>query len=155
MVELALALPMFLVLILGVIDLGRFVITDHILSQAAREAARLAAVEASWMGSTDPICDPPGPPECPNDIGVLTTHARDAANRHVAALGGTITDVYISCDPPGAQPTGLWTGTSCGSNGSGNLLSLRVVFTYQPIIPVIGSLTGSVVRHGAATMVIN
>jgi Flp pilus assembly protein TadG len=155
LVEFALILPLFLLLIFGLIDLGRFVMTDHILSSAAREAARQAAVEASWLGSTDAGCNKTSGPKCPANLTALVTDARAAANRIVAGLGGTISDVQISCDAPGNAPTGLWTGQSCNSTTSGNLVSVRVVFTYQPITPVIGQLIGSVVRHGAATMVID
>jgi Flp pilus assembly protein TadG len=155
LVEFAILLPLFLLLIFGLIDLGRFVMTDHILSSAAREASRLSAVEASWIGSTDTSCNDPYGPVCPADVATLSTHAEAAANRMVAGLGGTITEIHISCDPPGGQPSGLWTGTSCTSTTSGNVVSVRVVYTYQPITPVIAQLVGSVVRHGAATMVIN
>jgi hypothetical protein len=37
----------------------------------------------------------------------------------------------------------------------GNVVSVRVVYTYEPITPVIAQIVGPVVRHGAATMVIN
>ena len=38
----------------GFIDGVRLVYLNSTLSQAAREGARLASVEASWVGSTDP-----------------------------------------------------------------------------------------------------
>jgi Flp pilus assembly protein TadG len=155
MVEFALLLPLFLLVIFGLIDMGRFVMTDHILSSAAREGARQAAVEASWLGSTDTSCNTAHGPTCPGNVTVLSDHARAAANNIVAGLGGSITQLHLSCDPPGSEPTGLWSGTSCLSTTSGNHVSVRVVFTYQPITPVIGQLIGPVVRHGAATMVIN
>jgi len=47
LVEFALVIPVFLAILFGLVDLGRFVVTDNILSQAAREGARLASVEAS------------------------------------------------------------------------------------------------------------
>jgi hypothetical protein len=155
MVEFAMILPLFLLIIFGLIDLGRFVITDHILSQAAREGARQAAVEASWMGSTDASCGMPGGPTCPANVTALHADALAAANRMVAGLGGSVSDLYISCDAPGNAPTGLWTGASCNSRVPGNEVSVRVEYLYQPITPVIAQLIGNVVREGAATMVIN
>jgi Flp pilus assembly protein TadG len=155
MVEFALLLPLFLLVIFGLIDIGRFVMTDHILSSAAREGARQAAVEASWLASADTSCNKPSGPTCPGNVTVLSDHATAAANNIVAGLGGSITELHISCDPPGNEPTGLWSGTSCTSTTPGNLVSVRVEFTYQPITPVIGQLIGPIVRHGAATMVIN
>lgn len=49
MVELALILPIFLLLIFGVLDLGRVVWANSALAHASREAARFAIVQ----GATD------------------------------------------------------------------------------------------------------
>lgn len=155
LVEFALVIPIFLLIVFGLIDLGRFVMSDSILSQGAREGARLAAVEAQWVGKVEPGCNTAGGPVCPASVGALASDVQAAANRMVEGLGGTITDVHLSCDAPGTEPTGLWTGSSCVSRGQGNVVSVRVVFTYDPITPIIGSFIGSVERHGAATMVIN
>ncbi len=155
LVEFAIVIPLFLLIVFGLIDLGRFVMSDSILSQSAREGARLAAVEAQWVGLSEPGCNTSGGPICPASVAALANDVQVAANRMVNGLGGTVTSVYLSCDAPGAEPAGLWTGSSCVSRGQGNVVSVRVVFTYRPITPVIGSLIGSVERHGAATMVIN
>lgn len=157
LVEFAFILPLFLLLVFGLIDLGRFVLADSILSQAAREGARLASVEAGWIGSADASCGSTGGPVCPMNVTALITDIRSAANRMVAGLGGSITTVYLSCDAPGAQPTNwqTFTSASCNSNGQGNVASVRLIYTYQPFTPVIGGLIGNVVRQGAATMVIN
>ncbi|HEY6057376.1 MAG TPA: TadE family protein [Candidatus Limnocylindrales bacterium] len=155
LVEFALVLPVFLLIFIGLIDLGRFVLADSILSQGAREGARLAAVEASWLGSSDPSCGSPGGPTCPANVAALVSDVTTAGNRMVAGLGGTITTVHLSCDPPGLQPTGAWTGVSCTNNAQGNVLSVRVEFVYSPLTPIVNSITGSVARSGAASMVIN
>ena len=157
LVEVAFVLPILLLLVFGLIDMGRFVLADSILSQASREGARLAAVEAGWIGSTDAACGQAGGPVCPADVGTLIADIRTATNREVAGLGGTITNVYLSCDAPGNQPSNwaTFTSASCASSGPGNVVSVRVVYTYQPITPVIGGFIGPVLRQGAATMVIN
>ena len=46
LVEFALILPVFLLLLFGLIDVGRYVYMNTVLSQAAREGARLGAAEA-------------------------------------------------------------------------------------------------------------
>lgn len=155
LVEFALVIPVFLVILFGLIDLGRFVVTDHILSQAAREAARLAAVQANWIGSTEPGCGRPGGPVCPASPAALAANVTSAANRMVAGLGGTITEVHLRCDPPGGAPTGAWTGQSCSSRTQGNLASVRVVFVYNALTPALSGIVGPIQRQGAATMVIN
>jgi Flp pilus assembly protein TadG len=155
LVEFALVIPVFLAILFGLVDLGRFVVTDNVLSQAAREGARLAAVEASWIGSSDASCNTAGGPTCPASSAVLAAHVGEAANRMVAGLGATITEVHVRCDPPGAAPTSAWTGQSCASRTQGNLVSVRVVFAYNALTPGLSGIVGPVTRQGAATMVIN
>ena len=46
MVELALALPIFFLIIFGLVDLGRAVYTYNTLSEGAREGARYGSVQA-------------------------------------------------------------------------------------------------------------
>jgi Flp pilus assembly protein TadG len=160
LVEFALILPIFLLVLFGLIDGGRFVFTDSILSQAAREGARLGAVEASWVGKTDAACGQPAGPICPADDTTLVNHIRVAANRMIAGLGGTVSSVEVRCDAPGsAPPTVPWVEpgptTTCANKTQGNLISVRIRFTYSPITPLAGPIIGSVVRESAATMVIN
>jgi TadE-like protein len=174
LVEFALVFPVFMLILFGVIEVGRFVYTDNALSQAAREGARLAAVEARWLGDSGLSCvvspsditsEKPGAHVCPATPDDLKADVIDAVNRMVVGLG-TVSTVYLSCnagdkaDPPDPAPSGEWTEMSvpfpsCGGNGtpnrSGQLVSVRVVFQYQPIIPIIGSLS----RTASATMVIN
>jgi len=85
----------------------------------------------------------------------LGSNSRPRFSGFLAGLGGTITNVYLSCDAPGSAPSGAWTGVNCTSNGQGNVVSVRVVYTYNPITPIVGPMVGSVVRQAAATMVIN
>jgi hypothetical protein len=169
LVEFALILPIFLVVLFGMLDAGRYVYMRSVLSQAAREGARVAAVEASWLESTAANCNQPGGPVCPANAPALAADALAAANRMVAPFG-SISTLYISCDAAGSAPTGAWTsGTACTTNSgvTGNVVSVRVLLTYNPITPVgtlmplmlgagsAGSFTGPITVSGSATMVIN
>jgi Flp pilus assembly protein TadG len=170
MVEFALIIPIFLVVLFGLIDAGLYIYMRSVLSQAAREGARVAAVEASWLTSTAANCNPLLGPVCPADATALSADAIAAANRMVGPFG-SITALYISCDATaGSAPTGAWTsGTACtkSSGATGNVVSVRVVLTYHPITPVgnliplmlgagsKGSFTGPITADGSATMVIN
>ena len=157
LVEFALVIPVFLLMLFGVVDAGRYVYMTSVLSQAAREGARLAAVEASWIGSADPSCGSVGGPVCPSNTAALTADATAAANRMVAPFG-PISSLYISCDPVGSAPTGAWTsGTVCDTNSGAtrNAVSVRVLLTFTPLTPVIGQIMGTITASGSATMVIN
>lgn len=157
LVEFALIFPVFLVLFFGVIDMGRYVYMRSVLSQAAREGARLAAVEASWIGASDPSCGAAGGPVCPAGVtggSSLQAHATAAANRMVAPFA-SVNTLYLSCTSAGGAPTGEWTGVSCASRNPGDVVSVRVMLTFTPLTPIIGQMVGSVTTSGSATMVIN
>ena len=71
LVEFALVIPIFLLMLFGLIDIGRLVYLNATLSQAAREGARVGSVEASYRGSADPACGTAGGPVCPANDNVL------------------------------------------------------------------------------------
>jgi hypothetical protein len=174
LVEFALVLPVFLLVVVGILDAGRAVYTNSTLSQAAREGARLASVEAGCVG-VDPlppgaVREPNGNPGvrvCPSGLAQLKVHIVDAVDRMTVSVG-PIAAVHFSCnegttDDP--APTGNWTetvgGNGCddGSGASlgarGDLISVRVEHTYQPITPIIEPLLGPITLSGSASVVIN
>jgi Flp pilus assembly protein TadG len=156
LVEFALVLPIFILFLFGLIDGGRLVYQHSVLSQAAREGARLASVEASWIGSADAGCGSANGPTCPASSASMKTDIVTAANRMIAPFAVVpAADVFVRCDPSGGTPTGTWTGTSCTSNGSGNVASVRVAGTFRPITPVISQIVGIVSMSASTSMVIN
>lgn len=170
LVETALILPVFLLILFGMIDGGRFVYTDSVMSQAAREGARLAAVEAHWLGKTtadDPSCvaspaaiDPavnPGAHVCPATPASLLTDVATAVNRMTAGVGA-ISQVHIRCSAAGSPPIGEWVSPSpfaCPKTELGDIVSVRVIFVYRPLTPVAGQIIGSVSRSAYASMAID
>jgi Flp pilus assembly protein TadG len=158
LVEFALVIPIFLFMLFGLIDAGRLVYQNTVVSQAAREGARLASVEASWIGSADLSCGTAGGPVCPSSATTLRNHVVAAANRMIAPFA-TIPagSVYIRCDLAGNAPTGAWAPGSptCTNNVTGNVVSVRVVLDFTPITPVLSGIVGSLTTAGSATMVID
>lgn len=156
LVEFALVLPIFMLLFFGVIDGGRIVYMNSVLSQAAREGARTAAVEASWMGSSDPSCGKLGGPVCPASVGALEADVLAAVNRETAPFGQIANaHLYISCDVAGSEPSGAWTGQSCASHKTNSIVSVRVQLEFTAITPIVGAVLPPVWLSGAASMVIN
>ena len=156
LVEFALVLPLFLFMLFGLLDVGRFVYLNATLSQAAREGARLGSVEASWMSSADPGCGAVGGPVCPANVAALHADITNAVNRMMAPFG-SVQNVYTRCDPPSpaALPTGTWTTQTCASSDPGDRISVRVTYSFNAVTPVISNLLGTVGVSGAATMTIN
>jgi hypothetical protein len=157
LVEFALIAPIFFLIVFGLIDLGAFVFSDSVMSQAAREGARVASTEAGWIGKTvadDPGCGQPGGPVCPTAAN-FTAHVTTAVRNASSGLTSGVT-IYVRCDPAGAPPTGQWTTGSCAANNTkGNLVSVRIVYNFTPLTPVGRSAVGTPQRSGSATMVIN
>jgi hypothetical protein len=176
LVEFAVVLPIFLLIVFGLVDVGRLVYTNSTVAQAAREGARLAAAEARWIGSTHPACvsseagitgSRPGAHVCPTDVTAFKSHIADAVERMTVAVG-PITTIHISCnDGTGMDPApgGEWTEASGGNGcadgdgdpigGSGDLVSVRLEYTYDLFTPLVNSLMPSTSLSGSATMAIN
>ena len=124
LVEFALVFPIFMLMLFGLIDVGRLVYTNSAVSQAAREGARLAAAEVAWVGlpATTPGCvvDPsgidasdPGAHVCPPSTAALEANVLEAVNRMTVGMD-QVTTVYLSCNggdakrirhPPATGPT--------------------------------------------------
>lgn len=176
LVEFAVVLPLFLLIVFGLVEVGRLVYTNSTIAQAAREGARLASAEARWIGSNHPACAAsqagitsarPGAHVCPADVTAFKSNIADAVERMTVAVG-PITTIHISCnDGSGLDPapSGDWTEAS-GGNGcanaegdpvgaSGDLVSVRLEYTYDLFTPLVNSLMPSTSLSGSATMAIN
>ncbi len=154
LVEFALVIPVFVLALFGMIDVARYVYLSSTLSQAAREGARVGSVEASYRGSSDSTCGDTGGPVCPSDDSALVTDIQSGANRMMTPFAN-VDHVYVSCvASTGTPPTGSWTGSSCASNASGSLISVRVTEQFQPLTPFVSQLA-NITLSGAATMSIN
>ena len=155
LVEFALVLPVFLLLLFGLVDGARYVFASNAVSNAAREGARRASVEASWIAKANTSCGAVGGPVCPANAATLRTHVLDAANFEMSPFG-SVTNLYISCDGS-TPPTGQWTtGTACTSlTATGDIVSVRVTYSWSAITPIISSIMGNLTAAGAATMSVN
>lgn len=158
LVEFALVLPVFLLVLLGLFDGARYVYLNSVVSQAAREGARLATVEARWVGSNDPSCGAVGGPVCPPAVTGAASLQADvvaAVNRMVAPFGSVaVGDVFIRCTDPASVPSGAWTGVSCVDNDAHMVVSVRVRMTFVPITPGISGMS-TITTSGYAAMVID
>ncbi len=123
LVEFALTLPIVVLIIVGLIDLGRGVYMYNTLSQAARQANRTAIVD--------------------QDVNSVVAVATSSA----ATLGLTSSNVDVcfktdsstqtDCSDPTADP--------CTSPYSiGCLAIVRTHVDFSPITPIIGSIIGSI-----------
>src|SRR4029077_16914007 len=101
LVEFALVLPIFLLLIMGVIDAGRLVYMNSTLSNAAREGARTGAVEAGWKGQSGGSCGAAAGKKCPADDAALLADIKATADDMNAPFG-PVAAAYVRCTGDGS-----------------------------------------------------
>jgi hypothetical protein len=109
-VEAALVLPILLILIFGIIDFGRMMNAQISLTEAAREGARAAALNANVENRVDTVTqglsggvDPPvvdgcGPNPSPDDDAVVTVTYTFSFITPVGALAGIFTGNGFGAD---------------------------------------------------------
>jgi Flp pilus assembly protein TadG len=152
LVELALVLPVFLMMLFGIIDGARLVVGYNTVSQAAREGARRAVVQAPFIGKMGAQCTAP---VCPS-VTAFRTNVVAAASSQAIIVGPILTEnTFIACTSVASAPTGNWVtpNNNCSTaNAAGNVVSVRIVAGLTPITPIISSLIPSVTLASSATM---
>lgn len=125
-VEFALAIPVFVLLVFGLLDVGRLVYINNAVAQAAREAARWGSVQSRSQDATS-----------------RATIADEAIRSLAAVPAPTAT---VTCEESGV------TGAGCQS---GDFLVVNVESQVQMLTPVIGQLVGPMTLSSTARVVIN
>jgi hypothetical protein len=134
LVEFALILPIFLLILFGLFDLGRAVYAWSTINNAAREAARELIVDQTFVVVG-------GQP--------VYTHARDKALQRSVALAVVTDQVYIDF----RNPETLETADSCeipdpSAIRLGCFAVVEIEYTFTPATPVIGQLVGTLTLKG-------
>jgi Flp pilus assembly protein TadG len=145
LVEFALVFPIFMLMVFGIIDLGRYVYVTNAFNQAAREAARYGSVEQWQYGCPASVSGP----------NRLTCTQQVAADRMAGAPA--IFTVTATCTKSDASLT-LESAASCRAT---DLLTVVVQTPSSPasqafhlFTPILGSLVGPIVITGESQVVI-
>jgi hypothetical protein len=139
LVEFALVFPVFLLLLFGLIDIGRFVYSLNALNQAAREGARYGSV-ASWS--------------------VGCAGSRDACVRQetvdrLAGVAASASDVEVKCWRYNlARPSEPWE-VSMGQCRTNDFLSVSIHADFQVLTPIIGQFVGATDVSGYARVAVS
>jgi Flp pilus assembly protein TadG len=133
LVEFSLVFPVFILLLFGILDLGRAIYAYNTIADAAREGARVAIVNQI---QTSPDCVVERPIQNP---GAPHWSIKTCAVQWAIALGVQESDVTVSyAAPPGVALT-------CSPTVAvGCIASVTVAHTYTAITPVIGNLVGPI-----------
>jgi TadE-like protein len=145
LVEFAFIFPIIALVAFGFIDIGRAVFTFNTVTAAARDAARVAAVN-----QLDPVS---GPWQCLENRPVESVSSpqwtfRGCALAAAKALGVASSDISVSyAAPPGTSLT-----CTSGSLTIGCIVSVTVVAHYSAITPVAGRLIGPQTMTSTSSM---
>ena len=144
LVEFAFVFPIIALLVFGFIDVGRAVLTANTLTNAARQAARVAAVSqldpvaGPWACRADHPVEDPGDPQwtfrgCAVSAGAVAG---------VQAAGVTV--AYAA--PPGSS-------IECSAEVNvGCIVTVTVVADFVPVTPVAGQLIGAISMNASSSM---
>ena len=125
LVEFALVLPVFLLLIFGIVDAGRLIYTYNTVANAAREGARVAIVNQSDAGTK--TCDTESATAWPTGCAI-------AAGITLGLKDSDVVVEYREADDSG----------NCVPIKIGCVVSVAVTGTYTALTPVIGQLIGTI-----------
>jgi hypothetical protein len=152
LVEFAIIIPVFLFLLMGIVDFGRVIWANTSLAAAAREAARYAIVHGGSSSADCPV-GPPGPDSpsttastsCPYPSPSVQSIVDAATN--AAMAGGSAVTVSVCYSNPGMA--------GCtGTNARGQTITVTITSTVNLITPALLGVSSFGVS-GSSTMVIN
>lgn len=112
--EFALILPVLIVMIFGMVDMGMAINAQAIVSNAAREGARAASFN-----------------------GANTTATTNVVKSAAKSLIGTAPTITITC-----QTVGTTTTIACSSAAPGDSVLVKLVYTYKWLTPGVLGLPG-------------
>jgi Flp pilus assembly protein TadG len=136
LVEFALVFPLMMLLLIGFVDLARGVYAYNTLANAAREGARVAAVNQLAPAVTDTQCAEDMPIE---DLSTPHWWSRACAAAAAVSLGLTVASV----DPPTyTTPTGTTLDGSVVRVGC--IATVTVHYTWSPMTPILGNIVGPI-----------
>jgi hypothetical protein len=129
--EFALVVPIFLVLVFGIIEAGRFMFYYEVMNHATREGARYAIVN----GSNSLNC-PTGPTTGADSCNPSGSDVRDRVVRAAFIVpGAAITFPAIAgcAATPPAPLNPCWQP----DNSRGSTVTVLARYTYRPLIPLV------------------
>ncbi len=111
LVEMAIVLPLCMLLLLSIYDFGRLLMMDHLLNNAARSGARLAVTSTSSLATSN----------------IQTQVTNCLAGQ---SLNSMTIQVY-QVDPASGNNLGAWTSTPLGG-----YIAVEIDGNFQPMVPL-------------------
>ena len=131
LIEAAVALPLLLVLIFGLVDFGRYIAQTSTVTNASREAARYAAGTGAGTSSVARYADCDGMRSAAKQFGVVVEPADGQIT--LAYDHGPSTSVFLTCSGSAVAESSIVTG---------DRIRATVAVPYAPVTPIIDSFLG-------------
>jgi Flp pilus assembly protein TadG len=137
LVEFALVVPLIVLLLMGIFDFGRVIYAYNTVANAARQGARVAAVNQA-----NPA--PPNDASCAEDQPVENAATPHMSIKGCAAQAGIALGIQpSSVTVTYAPPTGV--SISCTPTlDVGCVASVTVTYSWRALTPVIGNIVGPI-----------
>jgi Flp pilus assembly protein TadG len=137
LVEFALVVPLFLLLVVALIDFSRLLFTYVSLSNATREMARVAAVSTNWSSAeaiatfNNQAMFTSGRSSATDSVTVITGNAACARSRDIGATcaTGPTTRTCAMTSTPTANPA--LSGCTLNPPTNGGFVEVQTVYVFQ------------------------
>lgn len=144
LVEFALVIPIFLLLLFGIVDMARYVYSSNALNEAAREAGRQGTV------ARPPVdCNGLSRVAC---VKVLVQH-------RITAVGVADSDITVICyriPNNGTQPADGTQADTCGTTWKGgDLVRVRISTAFTLVTPFIAQYLGPTINADATWITVS
>jgi Flp pilus assembly protein TadG len=144
LVEFALVLPFFLLLLFGIIDMARFVYDSNSLNEIAREAARQGTI--AWR-----------PTDC-NGLDRVSC-IKTLVQRRVTAVGVRSSDITVVCyrvPNNGTPPADGTQADTCGTDWrGGDLVRVQISTAFNLVTPFVAQFLAPTVNGNASWVTVS
>lgn len=137
MVEFAILAPIFFLLLLGTIDLGRAIYIYNSISDAAREGARAAVPYDSPLPTTNSV------------VGAVQSKLGGGFNLTVDPCSGGPQTASCPATPQTPNTGLIWYSSGIGAVTGHHPVVVKITFLFQPWIPVVRDAAGNGVTISA------
>jgi Flp pilus assembly protein TadG len=163
-IEFAFIMPVFLILLVGVVDLGMMLFEDYKLDQAVAAGAEYAAVNPSSVDSTSgatlansiatTVADANGSAWA-NDSVTVNDGPTAIVTNGTLVSGGTAANANNCYCPTGSAPNWSWgsamtCGANCAGGGTaGKFVTITATASYTPLLTLYGFISSGPLRQSA------
>jgi Flp pilus assembly protein TadG len=144
LIEAAIAIPLLLLFIFGLVEFGRYVTMTSTVTNASREATRYAAGTGIASGTTPRYADCDGMRDAAQELGVLGEPTDGQITLQYDEGPGT--SVFLNCSGSTVDKDLIETG---------DRIIATVTVPYQPIAPLVSTFLGPTNLSVTTTRTIN